>query len=988
MRPALRLPESRAVALVVTLMMMSVMVMMVVGLAGVMRNEQAAARNLSYRVTAEEMAAIAQREGMAEVFAASPTDGSWSATGPGWIFADRTLTPLFPVLTGTGMKNLEEIGTNSLILGLATFGDGGTTNRGNLSASWKPVMNGTNPLPIGRYTWWVDDEGVKLNLNLVASNSTNLFPILNPFPFSADHIFVNPHTGTNLGPRSRDQATALASRRLPLPTPEHLKAQPSVNEASNSVMYFTNTNGWLTADHYRAIKGTVTTWSSSRDTAPWGADRVNLGDSNLSYATILGELRNTNRWTNLYDRDMTLARKYGGGTISSGNQDNHGDLVLQQIAANIRGMMGDTSSVSTNLLPALANTNQGNTNVSRHRYGLPRTVASQYSGPYLEQVRVRVDGAIDAAPARTNVTAQLGIWVQIVNPSPRSFTNYSLVIQPRKFRFRIRGTTNTNTSFSPNDLFAPITPSPLGSVVWTNSLATNLSTGATNGWWAGPEWYNQATNPWPLNLANCFVVSNLTIANQTRTNLIFTQPITYSVRVNTPEAVTEAYVMLDNVRLQEPLPAPSTNVIVRDWVSLDDFSQEGNYFINANNQDNGQLSFSDTLPAIPVQMASGPSLPTLTTNSFTNTTALGLRKVDPQVRFPVSHWNVVRTNRGRLRSGGWPESATGVRAWTTNWEQVFTNTGIAYLAGDPVPAGLTDLLNHPHFVPGYRPTNGIVSVAQLGAIHTGLPWRTLRLQPQPLLERGGGGVNLNNTNFPPDWILLDLFCATNPAENRARINLNSATLALVGGLSGLATNRDEQSPNRTWALMGAMGSLVGGSNFAATNTNFLATQGFPISFVTNTNNLFANALALRAVGSNLYRALTNPQAPAGWSTNSSWAAVRALSPVNFPSNGLILRGELVEVAGIADGTANQGEDVVEGRLRAFLDLVTTRSDTFSVWSVGQAFAYNTNRSTNPIIMGEVRRQSVFQREPQVDPATGRITGYGTRLLYTRTHLVD
>ena len=53
--------HSPGVALIVTLMMMSIMVMMVVGLAGVMRNEQAAARNLTYQVAAEQMADLGAR---------------------------------------------------------------------------------------------------------------------------------------------------------------------------------------------------------------------------------------------------------------------------------------------------------------------------------------------------------------------------------------------------------------------------------------------------------------------------------------------------------------------------------------------------------------------------------------------------------------------------------------------------------------------------------------------------------------------------------------------------------------------------------------------------------------------------------------------------------------------------------------------------------------------------------------------------------------
>jgi len=80
--------------------------------------------------------------------------------------------------------------------------------------------------------------------------------------------------------------------------------------------------------------------------------------------------------------------------------------------------------------------------------------------------------------------------------------------------------------------------------------------------------------------------------------------------------------------------------------------------------------------------------------------------------------------------------------------------------------------------------------------------------------------------------------------------------------------------------------------------------------------------------------------------------------------------------------------VIEGRLRCFLDLMTTRSDTFSVWSVGQGLAYNTNQSTNAILMGEIRKQTVFQRIPMLDPNTGLVTNQQVRMLYTRNHVIE
>jgi hypothetical protein len=300
-----------------------------------------------------------------------------------------------------------------------------------------------------------------------------------------------------------------------------------------------------------------------------------------------------------------------------------------------------------------------------------------------------------------------------------------------------------------------------------------------------------------------------------------------------------------------------------------------------------------------------------------------------------------------------------------------TVTGIAYLWPDPVANGTT-VLNHPHFVPGYRPTNGFKSVAQLGAIHTGLPWRTLRLQPQPAVERAAAnGAN----NSPPDWILLDVFTATNPASALPMINLNGIPV----DTRGLALNPNGTIASRSWALASAMASAA--SPVARTNTNLLASNGVPLS-LTNPAAAYGN---LGAMTTNLTAVLTNPSSAAGWSAVSDWRNARAGRAI-YPTNGLLLRGEILETRGVAED-ANFGEDVVEGRLRSFMDLITTRSDTFSVWSAGQGLAVTTNQGNFTNIMGEVRRQTVFQRVPQFN-AAGAVTGYQLRVLYSRNHVVE
>jgi hypothetical protein len=268
----------------------------------------------------------------------------------------------------------------------------------------------------------------------------------------------------------------------------------------------------------------------------------------------------------------------------------------------------------------------------------------------------------------------------------------------------------------------------------------------------------------------------------------------------------------------------------------------------------------------------------------------------------------------------------------------------------------------------------------LGSIHTGIPWRSLRLQPTSVTELAQG---------PPDWVLLDAFTVTDPTSFVPRINLNGQIISVQAANNpspGVPANSANQPQNRPTPLLGAMGALR--TNLSTTNTNALLSNGVVVSLLTNTNAAFSTNRFLQ-VAASLSNALVNPNvAGSHWAAGSGWAARRAAVSSNFPSNGFALTGELLELRNVADDTT-VGEDIIEGRLRGFLDMVTTRSDTFSVWSIGQGLVVVTNSAGNPVrtnVMGEVRKQTVFQREPVING--GVVTGYQLRTLYTRNHVVE
>jgi hypothetical protein len=958
--------HSPGVALIVTLMMMSIMVMMVVGLAGVMRNEQAAARNLTYQVAAEQMADLGAREAMALVLSNSTSSiGFPTATGPGWMQvngpAGKREVDLFSSNSAAQIKWLDRIGTNSLILSLPGAA------RGLIAACWTNVVtNGGNPnVPFGRYAWWVDDEGSKVNLNATGQN-TNYLPFLNAFPIMGDWLFANPFTlVTNSASASR--VSALIARTNYLPTLESVKDTNLINPSgANSIG----------SSVYRQIKGGVTVWSSNVDLTPWGTAKLNLAD--LTNTTLYPNPKAgmlavksalaTNAFTNFFPAGQNLARKYGGGTTTSTNLDNHGDLILQQIAANIMAAAGRPVTLTNGgdyFTPV------GDNEAQRHRNNLPRQVASHYIGPYLDQVRVRVDYRIQA---QTNVEARLGIWVRVVNPYNVNFDDWSLVVQPRKF---IYGTV-ANGIITNETSTAPLS----GYVGHKTENQSPL--------WIGPQWNSpilendkwKSDPTWPTSKKFSKTIS---VGSNSYSDTFFDSIISYTVKATNPPAtdpiVRYAYVMLDQVCLYNKNVPDSFSL--RDWLTHDDLAMEGLF---RTQNDYGQFDFSDAPGTgngpLPIQVT---SFAPLSTSDFASATSLGVRRIDPQVRFPLSFWKTgdLPADMGLMKTGGWTlrRGVGGIpKAWSKNasFDCVSTNgsvTGLAYLWPDPAP-GVNDVRNHPHFVPGYRPTNGFRSVAQLGAIHTGIPWRTLRLQPQPPVEMAAAN---GATNSPPDWVLLDVFSATNSASARAMVSLNGYP-RMYGGI---ATNEDGSISTRALSVASLLGAA---SKIPVSDGNFCASNGIPTSLRSN-STVFTD---IPGVAQNFTNVSTSPNQASVWSAAGAWGTYRQANSNNFPRNGFLLAGEILEVAGVAaDTSANPvlGEDVLEGRLRSFMDLVTTRSDTFTVWSAGQGLVVNTNRGNRTNVMAEVRKQTVFQRIPMTN-ASGVTTNYSLKVLYTRNHVVE
>lgn len=225
------------------------------------------------------------------------------------------------------------------------------------------------------------------------------------------------------------------------------------------------------------------------------------------------------------------------------------------------------------------------------------------------------------------------------------------------------------------------------------------------------------------------------------------------------------------------------------------------------------------------------------------------------------------------------------------------------------------------------------SVGELGHIHTGYPWRTIRLRsvvPETtgtttnsatadarlnVPYRDTGDPNTANpgveTNALPDWVMLDMFTATNATSVAGKININGA---IHGETVYLPQYYTSLSDSKGWG------------NFVNT-TNTMAARLPPIRalLVNTSSDLTHSNAALDIIARNIINRT--------FVTNSPYASTTGNRPPAY-----LTPGEICEVAGLGyfnDVTWHPSSADREQAIRRIGELVTTRSDTFTIWAVAQ-----------------------------------------------------
>jgi len=224
--------------------------------------------------------------------------------------------------------------------------------------------------------------------------------------------------------------------------------------------------------------------------------------------------------------------------------------------------------------------------------------------------------------------------------------------------------------------------------------------------------------------------------------------------------------------------------------------------------------------------------------------------------------------------------------------------------------------------------SGLVeSPGELGYIHTGMesgagagvPWRTLRLQPN----------NYPNATVVPDWAFMDLFTVPISVPDRA--------MAIFGphnGTAGRINLNSQAQPFGNPTLMGAANTLERRQSIAAL---LLGVQKNRAGEIISSGGATTIGSAENIAQNIYFQVLADNGKRYGY-----------MSGYDSP-------GEVVEIKGVADG-GEESEAVVRG----IANLLSTRGGVYTVFSIGQTLQ-QTRSGDDLVITGEYRQQTMLER---------------------------
>jgi hypothetical protein len=886
-KPPRGAPPEHGAALILTLLVIVLLVVIVTGFLSTTRVEQIAARNYSFQSAGEQMAQLATRQAIAVLRSnyLTATSGIAFSTQPGAITVYQgggslSSRTLTNFSTGATATNLNALVTNGLITASASQ----AVNVGLVNVTSHAGAQ------LGRFAFYIDDDSTKLPVNAAVGDRGTINPVF-PRPYSVRGLL-------GFGPATVGRFDDIVSGSAA--GSSSISNWANFFSAEQVVSAFA-----LDRTNLALISPAVETDVAYTTNTPWGSPKVFINALTLDSAgvsQIVSALTNSN-----------LTRIFGQ---HFGNK--YGPLTLQQLAANMLQLrdagtggvsLADLTNAftSTNALlgAALPSDLYSGTNRANKLEGIPTSYLGYAPFPAISEVGLH---ALYGFTDTNRLTMRIVMSVELYNPFPANYSGGAqIVARMDKANFRL-GT--------------GISRGPEGTVSVENNSTNNNPWGNTN----VPGGFNVTYSPSDVLRVPVPAISSGSYWKTTLNfETTFDETNTNAIPITSP-----VYAIIDQVRL---LAVPGASNSIRDWISGDDM------FDAVAPATNGARQIEITNPVR--DGGANPSSPSAFTNAGVDPSVTFQRR-DPRYRRPANVginapainqlWFTNAPSFNRATNNELPAAATnnaipGDRMFTNNLAQALWDTNLP-------PALVRSAAGSPTYY----------SSADLGKVFTGLPWRRIRLQPQP--------TNEATANLIPDWVMLDIFSTASPSVAVTPVNPNSTVLHQGGALARPSV-----------ALLSQMGVLTNAALMSQLRNPFISTD--PQTNQPTIAGLVAtNATRVNAIASNA----ATPGSIASWSSGSTWAARRSLPLRGFPTNVLLLPSEITEIAGVADYIAqtNNSAKLNEQRLGALLPGVQTKSRFFTIYALGEAFE-GTNANA-PVVSQRVLKTLVEVRTNSSPPS--------------------
>lgn len=910
------------VALVLTLLVVAMLTVVVVGFTTVSRLEQTAARNMTHQASAEQLAQLATGRAMQRLAEAmqAATNAPTFSTQPGQIIPFGA-PPEQLYSSGVARTNINRFTTNGLITGNASD---------DVVVGFEEV-NDPAANPLGRIAFYIDDESTKIAVN--QANGATTGRTLNPQwprPFAIQ------------GAVGVDGARAGSFQGI---------LTYAGNKASNSSNwnYFfipEQLRAALTVEPLAQLTVALETNPAGINTTPWGTPKIQINQLGVNSNDVVKvvQVLSDPKLSQIFGQ--TFADKYTPEGLSqiavnmlqlrSGYWS---AAYLSTNNTNFGGELPDQTVLGAASLPAQPVALLGpDAGLEKKTNALPQDFMDYIPFPMLAEVAVGgveygfsagVDPATGAAPD-DNMTIRFFVACKLFNPFPVDYRGGGeLFVQIDKARVRF---TNANPSTLLPDTNLMLWRGPDGSHKDLTPGYNDMPDGAgAPPWdpWGGPGGALQekpepqippigggpANFPPPVrNLTPATGVTNLSIpriAAGSTTNVFIPFTIVTSARHDSTGFYTgvgaDMFVIIDQVRLTaEPVRANN----VRDWCSGPDMkaalgqAATAQFFVPV-----GNITRQGTF-------AAGGFTPGATPALLSPDRWVSIAKIDPRMKPGTAvaesrpAWQVVPAslaNTNQLASG--PGNFTSARipadpAYATNPAMAVYNTNLPPIL--------------------FTSDRTYALAADFGKVFTGVPWRTLRMQPQPVSE--------SDDEMIPDWVVLDTISFGDGTRALNTANPNSRIVSLAGPVD-----------RRTAALRSMLNVLTNAATNLSTIANPLS-PGLTHAVPAGVTNLGAgiritNVTVLGDIASWAQR----PGVLASYSASSSWKKRR--ENLGFPTNALLLPSEMAEIRGIADYLPSTGQTINsnkfnEYRLSTLFPGIGVRSRFFRIYALGEAVAPN------------------------------------------------